>query len=774
MLLRMILENVYSQKEMNEEDLEMYYKKMIPLLIAALCMQTAMAEEKSATETKKPKSLELEYITVNGILPANLENVPGSFNIVDQKELESRRPFSIKEALSGVTGINIIQNEDPLGLAQNIGIRGMPPRRSARTLLMEDGVPLLLAPYGDPASHYIPMLERVQRIEVVKGSGQILYGPQTVGGMINFVTKPVPKNGFASNVTAMIGNNDFTGVNANIGYGNEQGGMMLDVTEKRGDGIRRNHEFEVLDVSLKGQLNLTDSQTLIAKVGYYNEDSNVSETQLGTLDYARDKFQAPSGNNDRFENERKSLQLQHIFDITDSARLTTQAYYVDTYRSSFRQTNQPGGYDETAGSSTGVTVLERCPAGLNAATEANAEQCGGRHRPRSYQYFGFEPRLDFKHNLFGVESDAVVGFRYHEESIKRQQYRGSDARAQSLAFLKANAEQAGVSSTVADFREDIRIDVEAKSYYVQNTLKMGDWAVTPGLRLEDITLKTRINQANGNVANTQLTNNQSRLLPGLGVAWNGIENTTIFSGVHKGFSPPRPDRDIDGAAISKTQPEESTNVELGIRSSYFKGISVESTLFHTRFEDLVVAIGNGRNTNAGEAVMSGLELAGRIDFGKIYDTSDNVYLTANYTNLFTAKFTKTSQNSAIDGVFSGERLAYAPEHMASVNVGYQHPVGIDVRFGVDYISKQEEDTAFRSYINNARFNAVDAALSGLSGDIPAYTLLNASFNFKPIGSRTTYFLSGHNLADREYLASRVDGMSVGRGRQIFGGVRLDF
>ncbi|MDP1754733.1 MAG: TonB-dependent receptor [Methylotenera sp.] len=721
------------------------------------------------------QSIELKAVTVTGILPDRLEAVPGSFSVVDEKELEVRRPFSIKEALSGVPGLNIIQNEDPLGLAQNIGLRGMPPRRSARTLLMEDGMPLFLAPYGDPASHYLPMLDRVQRIEVVKGSGQILYGPQTVGGMINFVTKPVPKNGFASSVTGTVGNNDFTGINANVGYGNEQGGIMLDVTEKRGDGIRDNHEFEVLDVSLKGQLNLTERQTLIAKVGYYNEDSNVSETQLGAVDYARDKFQAPSGNNDRFEHERKSLQLQHIFDLNDSARLTTQAYYVDAYRNSFRQTNTPGGYnDELAGQSTGVTRLERCPAGLNAATEANAEQCGGRHRPRSYNYYGFEPRLDFKHNLFGIKSDAVIGFRYHQEDITRQQYRGSDARAQSLSFLKANAEQLGITSTVADFREDIRIDAEAKSYYVQNTFNVGNWAVTPGLRLEDISIKTKINQASGNVANNKLTNNQTELLPGLGVAWNGIANTTIFSGVHKGFAPPRPDRDIDGAAISKTNPEESTNFELGIRSAYFKGVTFESTLFHTKFENLVVAIGSGRNTNGGEAAMSGLELAGRVDFGKIYDSAHNFYVMANYTNLFNAEFKKTSSNSIRDGILDGERLAYAPEHMASINFGYQHPIGIDARIGADYISKQESDTAFRSYVNNTVFNSVDAALSGLSGDIPAYTLFNASVNFKPVGSKATYFLSGHNLADREYLASRVDGMSAGRGRQVFGGIRYDF
>jgi Fe(3+) dicitrate transport protein len=53
-------------------------------------------------------------------------------------------------------------------------------------------------------------------------------------------------------------------------------------------------------------------------------------------------------------------------------------------------------------------------------------------------------------------------------------------------------------------------------------------------------------------------------------------------------------------------------------------------------------------------------------------------------------------------------------------------------------------------------------------------LLNASVNFKPVGTKTTYFLSGYNLADREYLATRVDGMAVGRGRMVFGGLRYDF
>ncbi|OYY49740.1 MAG: hypothetical protein B7Y48_05140 [Methylophilales bacterium 28-44-11] len=739
----------------------MYAFPKLKTIVAAVLFANAVLPPLAFSEET---NIDLDRIDVTGILPDRLESVPGSFNVVDEEDLIQRRPFSVREALNNVPGINIV-GEDAFVLSPNIGIRGLDPRRTSRTLLLEDGMPLFLAPYGDPSAHYSTPLQRVNRIEVVKGSGQILYGPQTIGGMINFVTKPVPKNGFAGSVQATAGNNDFTGLHANVGYGGEQGGIMFDALQNKGDGIRDNHEFDMQEYTLKGQLNLTDRQTLIAKVGYYKEDSNISETGLGEIDYARDKFQAPSGKNDSFKQERKTLQLQHIFKFDETAKLSTQAYYSDTYRSSFRQTDAPGGFDG-ADNATGVTVLERCP-GDDTAIEANAETCGGRHRPRSYQYYGFEPRLDFQHNLFGIQSDAVLGFRIHNEDIKRRQFRGNDARAQSLSFLKANAERAGIPGAVADFREDIRIDVEAKSYYAQNTFYVGDWSLTPGVRVEDLKIKTTILQAEGDAGFATLTNRQTEVLPGFGMAWNGIANTTVFAGVHKGFAPPRPDRDIDELRIDKTDSETSINWELGVRSTFFKGVNFESTLFHTQVNDVVINAGDGTFVNGGESEQTGVELAGRVDFGTIYDTPHNIYLQGSYTNVFTAEFTKDGLDPD-SGIVDGDRLPYAPKHIASFSLGYQHPIGLDARVGVDYVSRQEADAFTRA------LGPTDAALSGLSGDIPAYTLLNASANFKPAGSKATYFLSGYNLADREYLASRVDGMAVGRGRQVIAGIRYDF
>lgn len=709
------------------------------ILALASYAHTSLAEENDNT-------IELEAVEVTGILPEKLEAVPGSYNVIDQEAIEERRPFSIQEALNATPGIHFV-GENSFGLGVNIGVRGLNPRRTSRTLLLEDGMPLQLGPYGDPSAHFTTPLERVQRIEVVKGSGQILYGPQTVGGMINFVTNPVPTDGIAGSVSAMAGNNDFTGLHANIGMGGERGGVMIDAIQKKGDGIRDNHDFDMQDLMIKGQLNISDSQTLIAKIGYYEEDSRVSETGLGAVEYAEDKFQAPTGKNDNFIYRRKSVQLQHIFDFNDTTKLTTNAYYVDAFRSSFRQINDPGGLD-------GRSIMDRCP-GLGVATEANAEQCGGRHRPRSYDYYGIEPRLDFSHNLFGIPSDAVIGFRYHEEGNKRRQFRDGDPRAQSLNWAKANGA----------FREDIRIDIEAKSYYAQNTFYLNDWTVTPGLRVEDVKRTINVLQAEGNPQGFRKTNSQTVLLPGLGATWNGIANTTVFAGIHRGFAPPRPSRDIDfdalagPDAIGDVDAEESTNMELGIRSNYFKGIAFEATLFNIDFDELVIQETAGRFVNAGESRHTGIELAARVDFGKIYNTAHNFYLQGSYTNLFTAKFNKDT-----DQTTSGNRLPYAPRDLASLSFGYQHPVGLDARIGVDYVSQQYVDA------DNTRIESLD----GQEGIIPSYTLLNATVNYKPVGSSMTYFLSAYNLADKEFLISRVDGKVAGRQRQVFGGIRYDF
>src|SRR2546427_4917499 len=57
-----------------------------------------------------------------------------------------------------------------------------------------DGVPVSYAPYGQPQLSLAPVsLGNLESVDVIRGAGSVRYGPQNVGGIINFVTRAIPK-----------------------------------------------------------------------------------------------------------------------------------------------------------------------------------------------------------------------------------------------------------------------------------------------------------------------------------------------------------------------------------------------------------------------------------------------------------------------------------------------------------------------------------------------------------------------------------------------------
>lgn len=722
--------------------------RAIPLLVASLFCSAAQAQQ---------PAVQLEDVRVeSGIIPDDLELVPGSTQVLSNKELQERRPFSINEVMREANGFNVV-GEDSFGVAPNIGLRGLNPRRSARTLLLEDGMPLFLGPYGDPSAHYSTPVDRIDRVEILKGSGQILYGPQSVGGMINFVTKPVPRNGFAGSATISAGTDSFYGLAANIGTGGEWGGVMLDLIKKEGDGIRENHDFEITETMLKGELVLSSRHTLITKLGYYTERSHTSETGLSALEYAENPFQAPTGRNDFFVHDRTTFQAISRFDVGDTATLSTQFYFTDAFRRSFRQIDEPEDRDDTR------SVLSNCPAGVDETNLANANSCGGQTRPRSYQFYGIEPKLDFTHNAFGVANIATVGFRYHKEEIDRAKFEGDSI---ATAF-QGNADI---------FDEQLLSDIEATSIYFQNTFAWDTFSLTPGLRYENIDRERRITQADGNALNLVENASQSEVLPGLGFTYTGIAGATVFGGIHEGFAPPRPDRDLEedpngDLLFSRTDAEKSTNIELGVRATPYAGVNMEVTVFNIDFSNLVVGPNAlGQFINAGAAEHTGSEFLISADLDQFFNTRQGWYSTFAYTNLAQAEF-KTDANTpdaeGEDGYgnFSaGNRLPYAPEHIINASIGFDRAGPWSARLGVNYISEQ--------FANSD--NTVAESPNGAFGIIPSYTLWNAQVNFRPAGSQFSYFLAAENLFDKEYLASRVNAKQAGRGRQLVVGLRASF
>lgn len=739
-------------------------------------------------------------IVVTAIVPDESRLMPGSHDVVSHAAIEERAPLSLRDQLLAIPGLNIVE-EDAGGLALNIGMRGLDPRRSARTLLMEDGVPLFLAPYGDPAAHYAPPVERVERIEVVRGSGQILYGPQTVGGMINFVTTPIPTNGPMLRGEARGGTRGFYGVSGALGTGSDKAGVLVEATTRGGDGIRRGHGFRLWDVVGKGRVVLGPAHELRLRASHYQERSHITETMLGEREYAADPLQAPTAGLDRFVQDRTQLQASHIWTPSDAVRLTTTGYWARTTRASFRQTDKPGGWDDAPderGLATGWTVLDRCfdeddPApgtggsADNVITAGAAAACGGRWRPRRFHYYGVESRADADHALFGLEHQLTAGVRWHQERIQRDQFRSPNPAIQDLDFAR--------TLTGSAHREDAAIRVRAWSGYVQDSMKLGKLTVTGGVRLEHVLTTTLIRRASSTAVNISQTQNDTAVLPGLGAVWQVAPATELFAGVHAGFAPPRPSRDISTDGPARVAPERSTNWELGLRSQPHDGISFSATVFQTDFRQIVISSALGRFINGGRSRQAGLELSGRIESGPLTGSAHNLWVQSAWTFVPTARFLTTSDAafSAGDGgvigascadddgcfngngITAGSRLPYAPRNTLSLTTGYRHPAGIEVRFGLDHRGSQQPDPFAR--VLDGTINASgcsDATCSGLAGLIPAVTLFNTGLSITPDNGHFTVFATAWNLFDKVYLASRVDGMAAGQPRTIAGGVRLRY
>jgi Fe(3+) dicitrate transport protein len=378
-----------------------------------------------------------------------------------------------------------------------------------------------------------------------------------------------------------------------------------------------------------------------------------------------------------------------------------------------------------------------------------------------------------------VENETVVGFRYHEERIDRKKYVFSNGRFADLA----------------EEDERLKVNVKAMAAYAQNTFLTGDWAVTPGVRFERISYDKSLYSPDAGLSgasfteiDTTLKHSKSLMLPGLGVAWNGLPSTTVFGGIHKGFAPPRPDRDVDGADLYPTRPETSITSEIGVRSSALKSGSVEATLFNMDISDLVVQTG-GAFRNAGRAQHTGIELAGRLNSGELlFDQRNNVFVSVSYTNLFTAKF-KDSGTVAGEGedgygtYAAGNRLPYAPKHMLTLNLSYERPDGWRGRIGLTHLSRQFANaqnyagTSPEGYQDDVDLGGGDTATQtdkGLFGEIAALTLANASLSYSPVGEKTTWFATVENLTDKRYFNARTNGLQPGRPRMVFVGVRYSF
>ncbi len=663
-----------------------------------------------------------------------LERVAGGAHVLTEQDLADSRVLTINEALRKIPGV-FARDEEGLGLRPNIGIRGLNPTRSTKVLLLEDGLPLAFAPYGDNASYFHPSIERFNRIEVLKNSGQIAFGPQTVGGLVNYISADPPES-FAGRLAARGGNRGYRDWQVAIGntIAATETGWRIDATRKQSAGSRENIELDVTDVGVKVRQEMGAEQSLTLRASIYHERSQVPYSGLTLAEFVAN----PRANvfvNDFFDSQRVAAALTHGWQITDDVALRTSVYATgfdrDWWRQSSSSTQRPNDASDPA-----------CLGMQNLNVS-----CGNEGRLRSYTTFGIEPRLSIDGSLGGHSLHTVAGLRHHREHQHRRQVHGDTPRARA----------AGTGPN-AGLREDNVREVEALSGFIETSMTLERWTITPGVRVESIryTRSNRLSNQSGSSALTQL-------VPGIGLTYKLNESAMLFAGVHRGFAPPRVEDAIrvDGASV-ELEAELSWNREIGLRFETEDRWRLEASLFEMDFTNQIVpaslAGGSGATlTNAGRTLHRGAEVAAEWrDDGHALEPHARVA----WTWLPVARYVGT-RYSAIPGNthvnISDNRLPYAARQMATVTLGLRHGA----------LAAQFEGT-WTGAMYGDDLNTVAITADGQRGRLGGHAIANLTLQYQHDEALTLY-ASAKNLFDRLYIGDLSRGIVVGPPRLLQAG-----
>ncbi len=750
------------------------------IALTALGLALPAGATDKASDEVEMKATILDKIMVIGN-PANIEKIPGSAQVVTKEDIRQQNYDDINRVLRKVPGV-YVREEDGFGLFPSISLRGVDTTRSSKITVMEDGVMMSPAPYTAPAAYYSPTAGRMSGVEVLKGSSQIKYGPHTTGGVINYLSTPIPtkekaylKSTFGSfneqRTHAYFGNTFDAGAAG-------QFGLLVEGYRRQSDGFKKIDEtpdfrngddtgFDKTDAMLKlsWEPNSAMYQRFELKHGTSELDAN--ETYLGssqadfnanpTRRYAASRF-------DNIKSEQEQTSLRWSISPTDDIDIITTLYQTDFKRNWYKLSkidgDKPSIVIETPG------LAQNCMKGM-AACDLKVKA-----NNRKYSTQGIESVSYFRFGSKNVQHEIMAGLRLHQDEITRFQWEDTYAQA-------ANGSITGMTPGTPGEAGNRFQKTEALALFVQDTIEISALTITPGVRYEQLDQVSKDSedaspvtlQGAGGTKNRDGKNSFNVSAYGVGAAYQFNDQWTGFGGLHTGYSTPSP-RGTRGGL----DPESSTAFEVGTRYTNAKqAFAAETTLFYTAFKDLIVTdnvggTGTGSDENFGEVDTFGLEFALQYDAGlaNSWGINNPSYLSATYTN---AEQKSDSTSTDAESIFSygraGNAVPYIPELTLSLGTGIETQ-----RWGA-FISGSYVSETYTSA------NNVDEQING-AGDLDArYGKTDSYFTadvsaFYRINETVKLFGGVQNLFDEAYVVSRQpDGARGGLPQFVYGGIEME-
>ncbi len=583
----------------------------------------------------------------------------------------------VNRALKQTTGV-YVREEDGQGLRPNIGLRGTNPDRSKKITFLEDGVLIGPAPYAAPAAYYTPSMNHTETLDVYKGFAAVPYGPNSIGGAIDYLTTSVPGTTLRK-VEASTGAFNTQNIRFTAGDSYSNGlGYVVNASHFRSDGFKQldgggNTGFLKNDVLAKFKVNLPKGSSvensIEAKLSYADEDSDETYMGLSSGDLRDRPYRRYASTAlDNMAWIHTTAQISHSWVASESVSLKTQVYRHDFDRTwkrmdRFAGAQAPSLYDVLTQPSANAAYFDILSGSEDSSSAVNgAGDLIQAHNHRTFYNQGVQTRLNLNYEALGLKQDTEVGLRFHTDQIRRNHT--NERYAMTGGKLQLASPVVGQDAVNTNHAEAVTAN------FIHN-VAIGDFVVSGLMRAESVKYNF-----NNSLANASIRRSDDVFAPGVSVLKNFGERTSLKASVNRGVS-------VAGLQDNGGEAQErSVSYEVGFKHASSSGASViEVVAFYNDYSNITgtcTASTGCTNTaidyqfNGGRAAIRGVE--GRVAHSFYTGAMEfPVQLNATLLNAeFRNDFSSGSAEWGVGQVRSGDPLPYVPQVQYTLTAGTKY------------------------------------------------------------------------------------------------------
>lgn len=725
-----------------------------------------------------------DLVTVIGS-KENVTQLGGSGIYLDSEDIHRFNYDDINRVVRKVPGV-YVREEDGYGLFPNISLRGVDPGRSGKVTIMEDGVLTAPAPYSDPAAYYSPTTGRMSGIEILKGSSQIKYGPHTTGGVINYLSTPIPDDLKAYvNITSGTDFREDAEFRSHI-YGGDifdtssgKFGWLAEFYQRFQDGYKFIDEkpgikdpdatgYESYDTMLKFFYEPDSDiyQRFEFKIGNTHRNANETYMGLNTEDFRNNPYRRYAAS--RFDgiesNHVRTYLRYHAELIPEKLNITSTGYFNYFYRN-WRKVNDRIDAASIPGTGDRLSISEALESPVHLAVLKGDAAGSFRFRENQRYYYGagLDNVLNYQFDLLDTHHSVDFGYRYHQDRVQRYQ---RDITYTQDGEGRITNEALGAPGSGGFNRQQ----TEAHAWYINDQMTWDRLTLTGGLRWEWIQpeFKNKATGATGKV-------NYDVLAPGVSANYSITDKINGFAGWHRGFSVPGPSGATGAANLRE---EKSDAYEIGLRfNDDERALQSELVWFYTDFDDLLVddsigGAGSGTTVNGGDVNSQGVEFLLNYDLARHLEQEYNTptYLAFTYTNArFDSNASSADQESIFSGARAGNEVPYIPEFLLSFGTGFEYG-----KFAV-YVNGHFVPKMYTSAGNTTdQINPLTGGRDGRFGQTDSHLIFDLAAEYV-LTDWAKLTMNLYNITDEEYLVSRhPHGPRPGRPFTATAGVKVNW